>query len=85
MSEDHSKIVLSELKGFRELFEERTNNIESTLGRLEVQVNRTNGRVDILELNQAEQKGKTTVTGAIWGGVSAIVISVITFFISKEI
>jgi len=77
--------IIAELRGFRELFEERTNNIESTLGRLEEQVSRTNGRVTELEFAGAEQRGKATVLGAVWGGVSAIGVSVATFFITREI
>ena len=77
--------IIAELRGFRELFEERTNNIESTLTRLEEQTTKTNGRVTVLELVGAEARGKAKIAGVLWGGVTSVVVSVLAFFINQRV
>ena len=88
MTEDrrhNDELIMSELRGFRELFEERSNNIESTLGRLETKADVTNGRVTKLEMESAESRGKAKVSGVLWGGVTSVVVSVLAFFINQKI
>lgn len=82
---EQHQAVIAELRGFRELFEERTNNIESTLGRLETQVNKTNGRVTTLEMTAAEARGKAKISGVLWGGMTSVAVSVIAFFINQKL
>lgn len=85
MSEQTANAVIAELRGFRELFEERTNNIEETLVRLETQTTKTNGRVSTLETEAAELRGKAKATGLLWGGLTSVVVSVIAFFINQKV
>ena len=82
---EQHQAVIAELRGFRELFEERTNNIENTLGRLETQVVKTNGRVTSLEIINAESRGKAKVSGVLWGGLASVVVSVVAFFVNNKI
>ena len=77
--------LMAELRGFRELYEERSNNIEQTLYRVEQQTIKTNGRVTTLELENAEARGKAKVSGVLWGGITSVVVSVMAFFINKQI
>ena len=78
------EVILAKLDGFRELFEERSNNMEQTLFRVEEQVKKTNGRVTVLELEGAETRGKAKLAGVIWGGMVSICVSVVAFFINKN-
>lgn len=77
--------ILAELRGFRELFEERTNNIETTLSRVEQQTIKTNGRVTVLEMVNAEARGGAKIHGALWGMVSSVIVAVMAFFINKQL
>jgi hypothetical protein len=81
----NDEVIIANINGFRELFEQQTKNVEKTLERIEAQVLKTNGRVTALEMTQAEVRGKAKVTGILWGGVSSVVISVIAFFINKQV
>lgn len=85
LSMSASDALMAELRGFRELMEERTDNMASTLIRLEEQVKRTNGRVTTLELENAENKGKAKVSGVLWGGLTAIGVSIASFFITQKL
>ena len=86
--EDHrhtDQAIMAELTGFRELFEERTQNLSSTLERIEVQVLKTNGRVNVLELESAGKAGESRISAILSGGVTAVVISLVVFLIEKSL
>ncbi len=77
--------IIAELRGFRELMEERTENLSNTLERVEQQTIRTNGRVTKLELINAESVGKAKITGGLWGMTTAIAISIVAFFVNQRV
>lgn len=77
--------IIAELRGFRELFEERTENLINDLGEIKTQVYKTNGRVTTLEMINAEARGGAKIHGALWGMVSSVVVAVTAFFINKQL
>ncbi len=77
------KAIMAELTGFKELFEERTANIATTLERIEVQTIKTNGRVSTLELESARKAGEARIAGILWGGAASIFTTLIVFLIEK--
>ena len=81
----NDEVILAKLDGFRELFEERTSTIMNEISEIRVQTTKTNGRVTALEMTGAEAKGKAKVTGILWGGITSIVVSVVAFFINKQV
>lgn len=80
-----NEVILAKLDGFRELFEEHKRNVDTTLARIEVQTIKTNGRVTALEMVGAEAKGSAKNAGILWGGVVSIAVSVVAFFINKQV
>ena len=84
MSEHKDDAVIAELRGFRELFEERTNNIINEVTEIRVQTQKTNGRVTTLELESAESRGKAKISGILWGALTSVGVSVIAFFINQR-
>lgn len=81
----NDEVILAKLDGFRELFEERTSTIMNEISEIRVQTTKTNGRVTALELVGAEARGKAKVTGILWGGLTSVVVSIIAFFINKQV
>ena len=81
----NDEVILAKLDGFRELFDERTKDFETTLLRIEAQTIKTNGRVTVLEMSSAEARGKAKISGVLWGGVTSIIVSVVAFFINKQV
>lgn len=77
--------ILAELRGLRELFLERTKNQDTQLARIETQALKTNGRVNTLELEAAEIRGKAKISGILWGAVTSVVVSTIGFFITRSL
>ena len=77
--------ILAELRGLRELFLERTKNQDTQLARIETQALKTNGRVNTLELEAAEIRGKAKISGILWGSVTSVVVSTIGFFITRSL
>ena len=86
--DDHrhnDEAILAELRGFKELFIERTGSQDKRLASIEAQTMKTNGRVTVLEMIGAEARGKAKVSGIVWGGITAVGVSVISFFINKNL
>lgn len=77
--------IIAELRGFRELFEERTENMMVEIKEIKEQTTKTNGRVTTLELVGAEAKGKAKVSGILWGAVTSVAVTVMGFFITSRI
>lgn len=78
-------VILAKLDGFRELFEERTNTLMGEVAEIKAQTMKTNGRVNTLELESAESRGKAKVSGVLWGGLTSVVVSVVAFFVNNKI
>lgn len=72
----HLNILLDIQKQIGDLKSETTGQSE-VLKRIDAQVQKTNGRVTILENGDNYRKGKMAVIGAIAGSIASIIIAVI--------
>jgi hypothetical protein len=77
--------ILAELRGFRQWSELAISEQNRRLKFIEDQVLKTNGRVNALEIEHAEARGRMKVTGVLWGAVSGIIVSVASLIIGKKI
>jgi len=84
----NDEAIIAELRGFRDLFDNKIDTLTATSERIEAQVLKTNGRVNAhddrllaVDKELAENRGKAKVNGAIWG----IGASIITGLIMKLI
>lgn len=80
----NDEAILAELRGLKDLFLERTGNQDQRLIRIETQVLKTNGRVNTLELEAAEIRGKAKISGVLWGAVTSVIVTTIGFFITRS-